>query len=125
MVKAAQLKKEGKTLASVLENLKEPADELEVRIPIKQEDFSAYGDMVLKELEEYVKSEKELSLETPNYEGVRINFPGGWCLLRKSLHDPIMPMNIASDLAGGSRQIKERMKSFLQKYSGLDIEGRL
>lgn len=125
VVKAAQLKKEGKTLAGVLENLKEPADELEVRIPIKQEDFSAYGDMVLKELEEYVKSEKELSLETPNYEGVRINFPGGWCLLRKSLHDPIMPMNIASDLAGGSRQIKERMKSFLQKYSGLDLEGRL
>ena len=38
------------------------------------------------------------SLVSPNYEGVRINFDNeqvkGWCLLRKSLHDPKLPLNV-------------------------------
>ena len=62
-----------------------------------------------------------LSLEEPNYEGVRINFPGGWCLLRKSLHDPILPLNMASDEPGGCSEIAKVMKDFLASYDGLDI----
>lgn len=125
VVKAARLKREGKALSKVLEKLKEPADELEVRIPITCDDFSSYADRVLEELEAYAAEEEELSLAVPNYEGVRINFPDGWCLLRKSLHDPIMPMNMASDSVNGCMAIKEKMRLFLEKYSELDIEGRL
>lgn len=127
VVKAARLKAEGKTLASVLEDLTEPADEMEVRIPIKCEEFGEYGDKVLEDLKRFAKSEAGMSLEEPNYEGVRINFEegNGWCLLRKSLHDPIMPMNMASDEDGGCAVISDRMKAFLEKYEDLDIEGRL
>ena len=79
------------------------------------------GIKVLEELKAFVEDSEELSLEEPNYEGVRINFPNGWCLLRKSLHDPILPMNMAADEAGGCAAIKETMAAFLENYDGLDL----
>ena len=121
VIKAAKLAKEGKTLDSVIDNLETPADEKEIRIPITCSDFGPYGDKVLAELKTFVEESEELSLEEPNYEGVRINFPDGWCLLRKSLHDPILPMNMASDKAGGCDAIKNAMGSFLKKYDELDL----
>ena len=121
VIKAAKLFSQGKAIDSVIEKLEEPADQREIRIPVLAADFGAYGDKVLGELEEYVKASAELSLEEPNYEGVRVNFPGGWCLLRKSLHDPILPMNMASDEEGGCKAIAEAMKAFLMTYEGLDI----
>ncbi len=121
VIKAAKLKAEGKTLDSVIADLEEPADEKEIRIPITCEEFGAYGDELLKDLEKFVKDSQELSLEEPNYEGVRINFPEGWCLLRKSLHDPILPMNMAADKAGGCEAIKAVMAEFLADYDQLDL----
>lgn len=121
VIKAAKLRAEGKTLDSVIEALEEPADEKEIRIPILCGDFGAYGDRVLSELKAFVESSEELSLEEPNYEGVRINFPNGWCLLRKSLHDPILPMNMAADEVGGCDAIKTVMAEFLAAYDQLDL----
>ncbi|NLD18631.1 MAG: phosphomannomutase/phosphoglucomutase [Clostridiales bacterium] len=121
VIKAALLKKEGKSLDSLLETLEAPADEKEIRIPITAENFGVLGDKILKDLEAYVKSKDELSLEEPNYEGVRINFPNGWCLLRKSLHDPILPMNMAADEKDGCTFIKNTMGEFLSSYEGLDL----
>lgn len=120
VIRAARLKAEGKTIDSVLEGLEEPADEKEIRIPITASDFSAAADRILEDLKAYVQGQEDLSLEEPNYEGVRINFPGGWCLLRKSLHDPILPMNMASDEPGGCAAILERMKEFLSACEGVD-----
>jgi len=127
VVKAAKLFREGKKIDSVLADLEDPADEKEIRIPIQCEDFAGYGDQVLKDLEEYAKATDGLSLEEPNYEGVRINFDQkicgaeGWCLLRKSLHDPLLPMNMASDEKGGCEKIKEIMFAFLTRYDQLDL----
>ncbi|MBQ6400762.1 MAG: phosphomannomutase/phosphoglucomutase [Firmicutes bacterium] len=120
VIKAAQLHVEGKAIDSVIEDLKEPADEREIRIPIQAEDFAACGSKVLMDLEEYVGKTEGVSLEKPNYEGVRINFPKGWCLLRKSLHDPLLPMNIASDVPGGCDEIRRFMADFLSNYEELD-----
>ncbi len=121
VIKAARLKAEGKTLDSILEKLQSPAEEREVRIPVTCSDFAPYGDRVLADLEAFVKSSEGLSLEEPNYEGVRINFPEGWCLLRKSLHDPILPLNMAADEAGGCEKIKKVMAEFLSNYGDLDL----
>ncbi len=124
VIRTAKLKAEGKKIESLIESLQDPADEKEIRIPIVASDFGACGDQVLSDLKVYVKSGSGkaagLSLEEPNYEGVRINFPAGWCLLRKSLHDPILPMNMASDEAGGCEKILAVMKAFLDQYEGLD-----
>lgn len=37
----------------------------------------------------------------------------GWLLLRQSLHDPLLVLNIESDMAGGVAQTKERVLGFL------------
>ena len=116
-----KLNAEGKTLDSVIAALQDPADEKEIRIPIVCEEFGPYGDKLLADLEEFVKATDGLSLEVPNYEGVRINFPDGWCLLRKSLHDPILPMNMAADTEGGCVAIQEVMAGFLNGYDQLDL----
>ena len=125
VIRAAQLKEEGKHIEALLESLQDPADEKEIRIPIVESDFGPYGDQVLADLAAFVVSpagqELGLSLEEPNYEGVRINFPDGWCLLRKSLHDPILPMNMASDTAGGCAAIEAVMREFLAGYEGLEL----
>ena len=129
VIKAAQLFREGQPIDSVIASLQDPADEEEVRIPILCEDFGPYGDKVLEDLEAFVQDNLDglgragvaMSLESPNYEGVRINFPDGWCLLRKSLHDPILPLNIASDSKGGCWLIKKVLYDFLKNYDQLDL----
>ena len=52
---------------------------------------------------------------------MRINFADGWCLLRKSLHDPILPLNMAADIEGGCKVIADVMREFLAGYDGLDM----
>ena len=127
VIKAAKLFRQGEKIDSVVADLKDPADEREIRIPIQCEDFAGYGDKVLAELEDYVKQTEGLSLEEPNFEGVRINFEEkgcgveGWCLLRKSLHDPLLPMNMAAERAGGCEKIRAIMMDFLSGYDQLKL----
>lgn len=124
-IKAANLAKEGKTLDQLIADLEDPIEAEEVRLPITCEDFGPFGDELLQDIIEWIKDGQEgLSLVTPNYEGVRINFaPGhgdGWCLLRKSLHDPIMPLNIESNAQGGVKVIASKFLELLSEYPALD-----
>jgi phosphomannomutase len=45
----------------------------------------------------------------------------GWFLLRMSLHDPLMPLNIESNSEGGVKKIAEQLLPFLKKYEKLNI----
>ncbi len=127
VIKAAQLFREGRGISSLISKMKTPAESIEIRFPILAEDFASYGDQILQDLEILAGSGqiKGASLVTPNYEGVRIDFTqpscAGWLLLRKSLHDPIMPLNIESDVAGGTDEIRRVLKPLLAGYNQLDI----
>jgi len=127
IIEAAKLHGSGKSISSLIKDLKAPAEAEEIRIAINVDDFSSYGDTVLSRLLEWtnLKEDDGLSLETPNYEGVRINFDqgsgNGWALLRKSLHDPILPLNIESDDVGGVTAIKNLLRSFLIEFDKLDL----
>ena len=126
VIKAALLKKEGKTIDQLITDMKHPAESKEVRMKLSGEDFVDYGDKILKDMTHWVKSNPDLgmNLEEPNFEGVRINFNeengNGWALLRKSLHDPIMPLNMESDIEGGCEKIANILKNFLITYDKLD-----
>lgn len=122
VIKAAQVKKAGGSIDMILQSLKEPIESIEYRFTIDKEDFSAYADEVLEALTKWVETEGEkqgISLVTPNYEGVRINFDNeevkGWCLLRKSLHDPKMPLNIEVT-RGRCEDILELIKGVLSSF---------
>ena len=126
VIEAARLFRQGKGISCLIEDLQTPAESAEIRFPIRARDFSAYGDRILQDLEVLAESGqiKGATVVKPNYEGVRIEFniPScrGWMLLRKSLHDPIMPLNIESDIPGGCDEIRRMLKPILSGYSDLD-----
>jgi len=124
IIKMAQLRSEGKKLDSLIAGLKEPVETKEVRIKITEKNFRAYGEKVITELTKYAKTQKTFKLADDNYEGVRVSFDkdngNGWFLLRLSVHDPIMPLNIESDVQGGVEKIYKKLLPFLEDCEGLD-----
>ncbi|MBQ0134964.1 MAG: phosphomannomutase/phosphoglucomutase [Clostridiales bacterium] len=115
----AELVKRG-SLESLLTGLAEPVEAMEFRMNVSAPDFAAYGQQVLDELGEYAKTAPGWRPETENYEGVRVNVGSGWFLLRLSLHDPLLPLNIESDAARGVREIARELLPFLQRFEKLD-----
>lgn len=126
VIKAALMKKEGATLDTCIQALKYPFEAYELRFTIQANDFSAYGDQVLNDLKHYCENHTEFHLAKENYEGLRISFDqehgGGWCLLRKSLHDPILPFNLESTKEGGCKMIAAQLYPFLKQYEELDLQ---
>lgn len=127
VIATAKCKNAGKGISSLISDLSEPLECQEVRLPIKGSNFAAVGDKIIEDLRALSSSGElsECSLEEPNYEGVRINFNSpsikGWMLLRKSLHEPIMPLNFESDVKGGCLKIAKLLIPILSKYEDLDI----
>jgi phosphomannomutase len=125
IAKLAVLRREGKKLESLIEKLEDPAESIEVRYQIAGEDFAAYGGLVLEEFRAWAVEQPLFHVVEPNYEGVRIAFDDeevkGWLLIRKSLHDPVLPMNIESKEAGGTDVILERINDFFARYKRLSV----
>ncbi|MFI3206504.1 MAG: phosphomannomutase/phosphoglucomutase [Clostridia bacterium] len=122
IIKMAELKKQGKDLNYLISSLEHAKEEEEIRFPITAENFKEIGEKVIDELEEYALA-NGYKVADDNREGIRISFANGWLLLRLSVHDPIMPLNIESNKVGGVEEIKEKLKVFLneKKYQNLDI----
>lgn len=123
VIKMAQLGKEGKKLDSLIEELKDPKEATELRFKIKCDDFKAYGNKVIDELTAFAEEQDGWRIADDNREGIRIFFDDceGWLLLRLSVHDPIMPLNIESDIIGGTKKIAEAFYDFMKKFENLDI----
>jgi phosphomannomutase len=126
LIKMAQLKlKDGKIINSLIESLEEPLESKEFRLNISAEDFRSYGEQILADLQKIALKEPGWRVEPDNYEGVRVSFDktngDGWFLLRMSLHDPLMPLNIESNSTGGVKQIINKLWPFLQQYRQLDL----
>lgn len=120
LVAAAKAKRRGEKLEALIERLKEPAEAAEYRLTISGvNDVHRYGNKVLEALEQ-TAFDRRIPVASPSYEGVRLIFPEGWALLRLSLHDPNMPLNIESKEAGGCHMIKRRLYNLLAQYEHLD-----
>ena len=125
VIKMAQLRKVHRTLEGLIKDLPRPAESKEYRLKILEEDFKPLGEKVIRELEEYAKDTEGWEIVRPNYEGIRINCTNenekGWLLMRLSLHDPVIPVNIESDIPGGADNIASKLVEFLKDKSYLDI----
>ena len=121
LIELANARKEGRTLESLIADLKEPKEAKEFRFKILAEDFKTEGQKVLDDLEKAAETKENWFLVPNNYEGVRVNVGQGWFLLRLSLHDPILPLNVESDEEGGLRPIVEELYDFLKDYEALDL----
>ena len=116
VIELAKAKRDGYTLDSLIADLKEPAEAKEFRFAIGKEDFKTYGQKVLDDLGEYAKTKADWKIEPENYEGIRVNIGDGWFLLRLSLHDPILPLNVEGDSAGSVKRIAKELQPFLKQY---------
>ena len=124
LIELARGKKEGYTLESMIATLEEPAESIEFRMNIALDDFKPYGQQVIDELTAYAATKEGWSLAPSNYEGVRVNLDeahgNGWFLLRLSLHDPLLPLNIESNSVGGALMIAKELAGFIAGYDKLD-----
>ena len=129
LIELARGKKEGYTLESLIASLEEPTESVEFRMNIQEEDFKTYGQNVIDDLNAYAAQQHGWSLAPSNYEGVRVNLDeahgNGWFLLRLSLHDPLLPLNVESNCAGGAKKIAAELAGFLKNYKKLETSSLL
>lgn len=116
IIAAAKAVKNGKTLTSLLDGYSQAQFEQEYRFPILAKDFQSYGKSVLEQFKQRA-SDKGIAV-IPSFEGIRISFgETGWAIIRLSLHDPIIPLNVESDTEDG---IKEILAAVAELLDGLD-----
>ena len=84
---------------------------------------------MLDSLAEYAKGAARLEHRAGQLRGVRVNLDkahgDGWFLLRLSLHDPILPLNIESDREHGARTIARELAPFLAQQTEIDASSAL
>ncbi|MGB3368922.1 MAG: hypothetical protein WBA54_15600 [Acidaminobacteraceae bacterium] len=94
-----------------------------------ESDFAKYGSSVLDGFKSLALETEGFEIESPNHEGVRVNFNhdgiSGWILVRMSLHDPVLPLNIESDKEGGLLFATKFLKEFFKNYDRLDLPNEL
>ena len=120
LIKAVLMKKEGKNLTDLIADLKDPKFETGYRLNLLNKDFKPDGEKILEELKKEVEKTDGFSLEMPNFEGVRVNVENGWFLLRLSLHEPLMPLDIQGNTEDAINKMIAFIKDFLGKFDCID-----
>lgn len=118
---------EERGIAALLDGLAEPLAAHEFRLPFTDAaDFGAQGVALLDAFPAFVDATPGWTVEEPNYEGVRVSVDEGdgrtgWLLLRQSLHDPLLPLNIETEAPGGVvATLRTLRDGFLAAYPNVD-----
>lgn len=121
LIKMANLKAESdKKIGDLISDLKEAEIKKEYRMTIDLDDFKDYGQGILSDLETFVKEQKGWEIAPNNYQGLRVNCGGSdWFLLRMSLHDPVLVLNLECDRQEDLEKILDNLRGFLNNYDQL------
>lgn len=127
LIALAKASKEGRPLSALIENFEKGFEEREYRFKIQGDDFKAYGMDVLKVFEDRARV-KGYNVAPGSYEGVRVSFDTdevkGWLLLRTSLHDPQMPLNMEGVRAGDCDRLFDIVLGLLDGFDRLVMPGK-
>lgn len=127
LIALARAARENKPLSSFIDKLEKGFEEREYRFKIDCEDFKAYGKKALDAFEERARA-KGYDIAPNSYEGIRISFDTdemkGWLLLRMSLHDPQMPLNIEGVREGDCDRLFETVLALLEGFDQLVIPAK-
>ena len=126
LIALAKAAKEGKELSDLINELEMPAEAFEVRVKfVPGCDFKALGKPLIQDLEKYAQSLSYAEVAKNSYEGCRValnkQFGDGWALVRMSLHDPVLPINVESNITHGCLNSLKVLYKFLQKFPFLDV----
>lgn len=124
IIEAAALAKEGKSLDNLIENLREPVEEKELRFKILCDDFRPEGEKIISLFEKAATENDGWCAAEDNHEGIRINADescgNGWFLVRLSVHDPIIVLNAESDETGGIIKMCKDIYDVISTAENLD-----
>ncbi|PSN78341.1 phosphomannomutase/phosphoglucomutase, partial [filamentous cyanobacterium CCP4] len=124
LVELAKARLVGKRLSDLIATLQDPHDSQEYRLKILAPQAQAHGAEVMNELKAFAATQADWAI-VPSYEGVRVSCQApdedGWFMMRMSLHDPVLPLNVESNVPEGVAKIGDRLKSFFETLEGLDI----
>ncbi len=123
IIAMAKLGREGRKISSILKALPECVESVEHRINLPIDNYKKLGGEVLEGLKLFAEQQDGWSVVANSYEGVRISVDkqngDGWLLLRMSVHDPVMALNIESNRVGGADIITEKMRQFIEGFENL------
>ncbi|KAJ4805831.1 phosphoglucosamine mutase family protein [Rhynchospora pubera] len=123
---------DSKCLTDMIDGLDEAGIALEIRLKIDQNhadlkggSFRDYGEAVLKHLNNTIESDPNLKKAPKNFEGVRVSGYGGWFLLRLSLHDPVLPLNIEAPTKEDAHKLGLAALNAVREFPALDLSALL
>lgn len=120
IIKAAQMHENGQKIWDLIENLNEAEESFEFRIKIKRADYKEYANKIIDDIRSKSENLDGWDIVKPNYEGVRVRSTKddqcGWFLLRSSLHEPLLVLNIESNIKSGSNSIYWQLRGLLEEY---------
>ena len=105
----------------------EPVECNEKRFPITADDFRAKGLELIDRVMDDATEETDRFLAPDNREGVRINFnleeelSNAWMLLRLSVHDPVVVLNMEVMLKEESPIWKIILRNLIIDMTGIDF----
>ena len=127
---ALNRKREGQTLSELIDDLQEPVESVEIRLPILEfEDWAPEEEAqeIVEIILSHTLTHPEWQMAPDNREGVRITFnlDGGvnnaWFQLRMSVHDPVMVLNAESAVPGGVQRILEALYGLIGDTEYVDL----
>ena len=124
LIKMARLRVDKKDISILYNDLKEAEIQKEIRIKITAGNYKEYGDNIIYTLLKDIEESEIFTVAPDNRDGIRVYYDKdgdkGWFMLRMSLHEAIIPLNIETNGAAAFSAIKEYLDEFLKQFDGLE-----
>jgi len=119
LTEICRARREGRNILDEIASLREPSEEKEFRLKFKNGNLNC-GAEVLESLVAACKN-AGFDVDPDSCEGIRAFMHGGNFILRQSVHDPLLSLNIESYILGGVKKIARELLTLLTLYKELDL----
>ncbi|GFH42222.1 phosphoglucomutase [Lactococcus hodotermopsidis] len=120
-----QLKTENREISDLIAEMAQPVETNEIRFKINLSDYRFYGENVIATFADFIAKIADFKTDLDNEEGIRVNFTGnygqGWFLLRMSLHEPLLVLQVENDVSGKNELVIAKLLEFFAEFSNLTL----
>ncbi|HGF7664776.1 TPA: phosphomannomutase/phosphoglucomutase [Enterococcus faecium] len=119
-----ELKRKGITLDEQIKELKQPVEVQEIRLKLFSDEPREQGNKILEEMKRLLEEEKGMNFDPENEEGIRYDleepYGNGWFLIRLSLHEPLLVLQIENDEFGKNKLALVKLAKLFGHFSDLE-----